>query len=102
MQAVVEYLFGAASFVPHGFCLLWRPDLVALHAGADLVIALAYFSIPLGMFIVQRRRHDLPFRGMFRLSALFIVACGIGHLIDVFTLWYPAYGLQGLVKAVPR
>ncbi len=100
MQAVVEYLFGAASFVPHGFCLLWRPDLVALHAGADLVIALAYFSIPLGMFIVQRRRHDLPFRGMFRLSALFIVACGIGHLIDVFTLWYPAYGLQGLVKAV--
>ena len=99
MQAVVEYLFGAASFVPHGFCLLWRPDLVALHAGANLVIALAYFSIPLGMFIVQRRRRDLPFRGVFRLSALFILACGIGHLVDLATLWFPAYGLQGLVKA---
>lgn len=27
--AIIDYLFGAASFMPHGVCLAWRPDLVA-------------------------------------------------------------------------
>jgi hypothetical protein len=31
MQGILDYLFGAASFMPHGYCLLWRPDLVALQ-----------------------------------------------------------------------
>jgi hypothetical protein len=48
MRDVLEYLFGAASFVPHGYCLLWRPDLVAMHAISDGAIALSYFSIPMG------------------------------------------------------
>lgn len=42
MGQVVEYLFGAASFLPHGYCLLWRPDLVAIHAVADGLTAAAY------------------------------------------------------------
>jgi hypothetical protein len=42
----VEYLFGASSFVPRGYCLLWRPDLVAMHALSDGVIAASYFPFP--------------------------------------------------------
>lgn len=99
MQAVLEYLFGAASFVPHGYCLLWRPDLVALHAISDLVTAAAYFAIPAGLFVLQRRRGDLEYRWLFRLFATFIFACGTTHLLDLATLWQPLYGLQGLVKA---
>jgi diguanylate cyclase (GGDEF)-like protein/PAS domain S-box-containing protein len=98
MQPVLEYLFGAASFVPHGFCLLWRPDLVAMHAISDLVIAIAYFSIPAALFVFARRRHDLQFKWMFGLFVAFIFACGTTHLVGLVTLWQPAYGLQGLVK----
>jgi signal transduction histidine kinase len=36
---------------------------------------------------------------VFLLFAAFIVLCGTGHLLDVLTLWLPAYGLEGLVKA---
>jgi hypothetical protein len=99
MQAVLEYLFGAASFVPHGYCLLWRPDLVALHAVSDLVIAAAYFSIPAALFVFLRKRRDLNFRWMFGLFVAFIFACGTTHLVGLVTLWQPVYGLQGLVKA---
>lgn len=99
MSSVIEYLFGAASFVPHGYCLLWRPDLVALHAVSDMLIALAYFAIPVGLWYFARRRPDLQFRGVFYLFATFIMLCGLTHLIGLITLWAPIYGLQGLVKA---
>ena len=55
MTDILSYLFGAASFVPHGYCLLWRPDLVALHAVSDGLIALAYVAIPIAMAKSRRR-----------------------------------------------
>ncbi len=99
MSAIIDYLFGAASFMPHGYCLLWRPDLVALHAVSDLLIALAYFSIPVGLWYFARQRPDFEYRGLFVLFAVFIQLCGLTHLIGLITLWEPIYGLQGLVKA---
>ena len=39
------------------------------------------------------------FRPLFLLFAIFILLCGATHLLDVLTLWVPAYGLQVLVKA---
>ena len=59
MADALGWLFGAAAFVPHGYCLLWRPDLVALHAISDAVTALAYFSIPAGILVFFWRRPDL-------------------------------------------
>ncbi len=98
MQSVVEYLFGAANFVPHGVCLLWRPDLVAIHAISDLLIFGAYASIPAALVVFVRKRQDLEIRGTVILFALFILACGFTHLIGAITLWEPYYGLQGIVK----
>ena len=98
MREVVEYLFGAASFVPHGYCLLWRPDLVAMHALSDAVIAVSYFSIPMALAVFVRRRIDLEYKWVFWLFVAFIVACGTTHLVGLVTLWQPVYGLQGLVK----
>lgn len=98
MQSIVDYLFGAASFVPHGICLLWRPDLVAMHAISDVSIFFAYASIPAALMAFVRRRKDLEHRGTVILFALFIMACGLTHLVGALTIWYPYYGLQALVK----
>jgi len=98
MQSIVEYLFGAANFVPHGVCLLWRPDLVAIHAVSDILIFAAYASIPAALVVFVRRRRDLEARGTVLLFAMFIMACGLTHLMAFVTLWEPYYGLQGLVK----
>jgi PAS domain S-box-containing protein len=100
MGYVLDYLFSAASFVPHGYCLLWRPDLVALHAISDFLIAAAYFSIPAVIFLFVRRRRDLELGWVLYLFVAFIFLCGTTHLAGLTTLWYPYYGLEGLIKLV--
>ncbi len=101
MEAVLLYLFGAASFIPHGYCLLWRPDLVAMHAFGDAFTALAYLLIPAAIvYFLRRRRSDLHREhfGIAALFAAFIIACAITHFANLLTLWWPLYGLQGLIK----
>ncbi len=102
MDGLLDYLFGSASFVPHGYCLLWRPDLVALHAISDIGIAGAYFAIPLGILVFASRREDMTreAKQVAILFSVFIVLCGITHLGGLLTLWYPYYGLDGMAKAV--
>lgn len=100
MDPLLHYLSGAAAFVTHGFCLLWRPGLVAMHAVSDGVIALVYFSIPAAIFMFVRRRPDFRHRRVALLFIVFIVLCGVTHAIGVWTLWQPVYGLQGLIKAL--
>ncbi|SDU32477.1 sensor histidine kinase [Stappia sp. ES.058] len=102
MADLLDYLFGAASFMPHGYCLLWRPDLVALHALSDAAIALAYVAIPVAMLIYLGRRPDIhgtP-RRIAHLFIAFILACALTHFAALATLWWPAYGAQGLIKAL--
>jgi len=93
--------FSSAGFAPHGFCLMWRPDIVALHAISDLVIAAAYFSIPLAIITFVRRRTDLipEHRRIAMLFSLFILSCGLTHLMEVVLLWNPFYVADGLLKA---
>ncbi len=101
MESIFTYLFGAAAFMPHGYCLLWRPDLVALHVAGDGLTALAYFLIPAAILHFLKRRRDLE-PAHYRMAALFvafILACALSHLAGLVTLWFPYYGLQGLIKA---
>lgn len=87
------------EFMPHGFCFLWRPELVWLHAIADLVIALAYFAIPLTIFIImQKKKRDIPFVWVFGMFATFIFFCGLTHIIGLISIWRPIYYIEGLVK----
>ena len=46
MWASFSSFFESDGYIPHGLCLLWRPELIALHVGSDAAIALAYYSIP--------------------------------------------------------
>lgn len=102
MSEIVSYLFGAAAFMPHGYCLLWRPDLVAIHAISDALIALAYIAIPLMIFGFLRKRPDIQgnSRKIGYLFIAFILACALTHLTALVTLWWPIYGAQGLIKLV--
>jgi signal transduction histidine kinase/CheY-like chemotaxis protein len=97
LSALSEWLLGV-GLEPHGYCLLWEPGLIWLYAISDTAIALAYFSIPLALVIVGKKRSDLVFRPLLWLFAAFILLCGATHWLDLLTLWAPLYGLQGLVK----
>jgi PAS domain S-box-containing protein len=100
VEQIILYLFGAASFAPHGYCLLWRPDLIIMHVASDALIAGSYFSIPAALALFMRRRSDLDYHWMVGLFAAFIFACGTTHILEIVSLWYPIYVFQGLVKMV--
>ncbi len=88
------------AFMPHGMCYLWRPDVLALHVISDGLITLAYFSIPFTLLYFVRRRRDLEFNWMFVCFAVFIVACGTTHLMEIVTVWKPEYWVSGTIKAI--
>jgi PAS domain S-box-containing protein len=87
------------DLMPHGYCIAWRPGLLWLHVVSDALIALAYYAIPIGLFVVVRRRGDFPFSGLMLLLAAFILACGTTHILAIWTFWKPDYGVEGLAKA---
>ena len=87
------------GFMAHGHCYLWKPDLVWLHIVSDGAIALSYFSIPLTLVYFISQRKDTPFNWIFWMFGGFIIACGAGHLMDIWTLWHPAYWVAGWLKA---
>jgi len=93
-------LLGRGDYLPHGSCLLWDGGLLWLHVTSDLLIGLAYFSIPVALVWFVRHRRDLAFPWMFGLFAAFILACGTTHVMGVWTLWHADYALEGAVKTV--
>jgi PAS domain-containing protein len=96
----INRLFSSSGFMPHGFCDTWDPYVVWLNGVSDILIALAYYTIPLTLVYFVRRRRDLAFHWMFLCFALFIVACGTTHMIELWTIWHPVYWLAGVVKAL--
>ncbi len=88
------------AYIPHGHCYLWQTPLVTLHVVSNLLIALAYFSIPVTLAYFVRRRQDTPFTSVFLLFGIFITACGVGHLLDIWVLWFPNYWVAGTERAL--
>jgi PAS domain S-box-containing protein len=91
----------AGDFLPHGFCYQWNPGLLLTHVGSDVLIGGSYVVISVALAtLVHRARHDIPFSRLFVAFGLFIVACGMTHFMEVWTLWQPVYWLSGAVKVV--
>ena len=88
------------GFMPHGMCYLWRPDCWPCTSSPTALISLAYLSIPFTLLYFVRKRRDLEFNWMFVCFAVFIVACGATHLMEIWTVWHPAYWLSGTIKAI--
>ena len=67
---------------------------------SDGVIALAYFTIPFALALFAYKRPDVQYSWIFWSFAIFILACGLTHVMSIWTLWHPDYGLEGVIKAV--
>ncbi|HEY9626187.1 MAG TPA: PAS domain S-box protein [Coleofasciculaceae cyanobacterium] len=90
--------FKTDLFIFQGHGYLWQSELTGLHIFSDGVIALAYYSISLTLLYLVCKRRDLPFTWVFLLFSALLVACGTSHLIEIWTLGYPAYWLSGIIK----
>lgn len=77
------------------------PALNLLTLSADLLIGASYTVIAgiLG-WIVYRNRQALPFDWVVLAFGLFIVACGLTHVMHVITRVTPLYWLDGYVRGL--
>lgn len=100
MQELMKFLFGSADLMPHGNCFLWQPSLLWLTVTANIVIALAYFSIPVALLYFVFKRKQVEFKGILLLFSLFIFSCGATHVMHVVTIWKPVYGMSGIIDAL--
>ncbi len=97
-------MFGSLNlfekFMPHGVCYQWRADILWLNVISDTVIAFAYFFIPSALIYFLRKKGEVPFTGVIYMFCVFIFACGLTHVLSIFTVWTGQYALQGTVKAL--
>ncbi len=100
MMDLITAIFSADGFIPHGHCYLWQPGVLWLHVISDAFIVLAYYSIPFTLLYFVRQRKDLEFHWMFIFFAIFILACGTTHLMEIWNVWHPTYWLTGGIKAI--
>ena len=97
---MLQDMINRAAYMAHGYCLLWKPWLIAMHASSDILIFGSYFAIPVAIWIFLSKRKDLTLKPLAVLFAAFIFLCGLTHVIQAVTLWWPVYEVQGYVKAI--
>ena len=98
MSEVGTSWFSSGQFLPHGHCYLWSPGVLWMNVVADILIAMAYFTIPFALLYIARRRRDLSFDWLVVCFGVFVVACGFTYVMDVWNVWHAHYWLQGIVK----
>ncbi len=100
LEQFLVNLSGENGWMPHGFCIQWTPSILWTYVISDVMIALAYYSIPFALAYFVYCRKDLQFRKIFLLFAAFILACGTTHLFSIVLLWQPLYWIDVVLKAI--
>lgn len=99
-MSATEDILSSPPFMPHGHCYFWTDSLIMLHAISDAFITVAYYSIPLTLLYFVRKRKDLVFHWIYVCFAVFILACGTTHLMEIWNIWHANYWLSGGIKAL--
>ncbi|CAK0752188.1 two-component system, sensor histidine kinase [Gammaproteobacteria bacterium] len=100
MLEYIQWFFSTTGFMPHGHCLMWRPDIFWSLVISNVVIAISYFTIPISLIYFVFKRPDMQFRGVAVLFGMFIISCGVTHAFNVVTLWYPEYGIESIIMII--
>ncbi len=91
------------SLMPHAVC--WRGDqnLIWTMVVTNGITFLSFFSICLTLFYLARKtRRSIPRDWAFFVVgfALFIVACGSTHLLEVITTWNPVFWVDAWTNVI--
>jgi predicted permease len=92
-------MFSTEIFLPRGHAYLWTPWLIIAEIAGNAVIALALVAV--GVRLVRRVRSGDP-EALVRGAAwmgLLAFALAATHLLDVWVIWTPIYGIDVVVRA---
>jgi signal transduction histidine kinase len=89
--------------MPHAVCWAAAPGLIWTMVVTNFITFLSYLSICLTLFYLSRRTGRVIARDwvFFIIGfALFIVACGSTHLLEVITTWNPIFWVDAWTNIV--
>lgn len=98
MLDTLSSYFETSGFMPHGHCFLWTPSLLWSYVIADSIIAASYYSIPVALWYFAQKRRDVPFRWIFVMFGVFVMACGTTHIFAIWNIWLPNYWADAGMK----
>lgn len=90
-------LFQTNGFMPRWVCGRWTEAHGWLYILSNVVIGLSYFAIPVMLFVFVKKKKNVPFKGVFLLFSLFIIFCGVTHILDAIMFWVPIYRLNAVM-----
>ena len=103
-EAGIRSSLFTANYLPHRYCYLAQPWLVWTNVATDLLIAGSYGVIfACLVWITQKLSHFRTiheYLWVLMAFGAFIAACGMTHIMEVVTIWWPVYPLSVLVKGV--
>ncbi|MEG4217841.1 PAS domain S-box protein [Microcoleus sp. Pol14C6] len=88
------------NFILQGGCCQWQAQLMGLHAVSDVLIALAYYSIPAILTYYARKQPDVPLSKGFLLLGAWFFWGGTTHLMQVWMLVHPSEWLSSSIAAL--
>jgi signal transduction histidine kinase len=96
-------MFDDVSLMPHAVCWAAAPRLIWTMAAANAITFLSYVTICITLLVMARRTRRVIARdwGYFLVGfALFIVACGSTHLMEVVTTWIPMFWIDATTNVI--
>ena len=96
-------MFEDVSLMPHAVCWAAAPRLIWTMVITNAITFLSYVTICITLFALVRRTRLVLARdwAYFLVGfALFIVACGSTHLMEVVTTWIPAFWIDAFTNTV--
>lgn len=91
------------TLMPHAVCWSQDPRLIWTMAVTNSVTFISYLSICMTLFYLARRTKKAIAKdwGYFLVGfALFIVACGSTHLMEVVTTWSPVFWIDAWTNII--
>lgn len=104
----MEWLFDATSFMTRNHCGRWGSWLVTINQTANLLIFLAYFTIPLSLLSLwmtvkqspELKKSMADSTWIVLMFVIFILSCGLTHLMDVLAFSWAPYRLFTFIDCV--
>jgi signal transduction histidine kinase len=103
LRKVFEAMFDDVSLMPHAVCWAAAPRLIWTMVVANAITFLSYVTICATLLILVRKTRRVIARdwAYFLVGfALFIVACGSTHLMEVVTTWIPVFWIDACTNIV--
>ncbi len=96
-------MFDSITLMPHAVCWAAAPRLIWTMVVTNAITFLSYVSICVTLFVLASRTRRVIAKdwGYFLTGfALFIVACGSTHAMEVVTTWIPIFWIDAITNII--